>query len=144
MNRTPDGRSFSALLYRNMDGVAAKDQPLQFNKDEPYYWTMGKCLEVEDVLKMSSWTKNRKLCRFLTLRRNTNHLFKMMTTDVLMNRRWTDGWHLILYTDGIARIGHLRMGELDVGKCLDEEPKNIAPTNMTRTKKIALLTNMVG
>ena len=47
----------------------SKGSATQFNKDD-YYWTMGKCLEVEDVLKkhctiMDKYDKDKKIALLL-------------------------------------------------------------------------------
>ena len=65
----PHGRSFTALLHRKPDGPCSKGSATQFDKDD-YYWTMGKCREIEDVIRkhcaiMDEYDKDKNVALML-------------------------------------------------------------------------------
>ena len=70
MNRVGHRMDGLSLHYYTVTGWSgSKGSATQFNKDD-YYWTMGKCLEVEDVLKkhcaiMDKYDKDKKIALLL-------------------------------------------------------------------------------
>ena len=70
MNRVGHRMQGLSLHYYTVTGWSgSKGAATQFNKDD-YYWTMGKCLEVEDVLKkhcaiMDKYDKDKKIALLL-------------------------------------------------------------------------------
>lgn len=84
MNRVGHRMQGLSLHYYTVTGWSgSKTSATQFNKDD-YYWTMGKCLEVEEVLKrhcaiMDKYDKDKKNRPFtrrmgnLVGRRTRNH-----------------------------------------------------------------------